>query len=202
MKDYMDDLRLIKNNSNIDNSLGLALAYKLKEKMDIRFTKKTENLKHEEFSFDLIGNSESEIIDTIKNIDRIVDTVSMFFGPSIDNVKFSNIVVKYNKAFKVYVDYIDETKPENNIEKWRKIVDGIDSDIIMLLSNRFIQAQQLAYMKKEAGLPVEDLERENEILKNIENCGLCHANAIKEVYKTIFKEMKGIEAHENDRHIR
>lgn len=93
-------------------------------------------------------------------------------------------------------------KPENDIEKWRKIVDNIDSDIIMLLSNRFIQAQQLAYMKKEAGLPVEDLERENEILKNIENCGLCHANAIKEVYKTIFKEMKGIEAHENDRHIR
>ena len=198
----MDDLNLIKNNSNIDNSLGLALAYKLKEKMDIRFTKETVNLKHKKFSFDLIGNSESEIIDIVENIDRIIDTVSTFFGPNIDNIKFSNIVVKYNKAFKVYIDYIDETKPENDIEKWRKIVDNIDSDIIMLLSNRFIQAQQLAYMKKEAGLPVEDLERENEILKNIENCGLSHANAIKEVYKTIFKEMKGIEAHENNRHIR
>lgn len=198
MKDYMDDLNLIKNNSNIDNSLGLALAYKLKEKMAIRFTKETANLKHEEFSFDLIGNSVSEIIDIVENIGRITDTVSTFFGPNIDNIKFSNIVVKYDKAFKVYVDYIDETKPDNDIKKCREIVDGIDSDIIMLLSNRFVQAQQLAYMKKEAGLPVEDLERENEILKNIENCGLCHANAIKEVYKVIFKEMKGIETHEND----
>ena len=193
----------IKKSSNIDNSYGLALAYKLKERLNIKFTKKTENLKREEFTFKLEGNTFSEVINIAENIDHITDEISEFFSTEIDNTYFSNIIMKYgDNGFIVNIDYIGKTRPKSEIKKWRKIVDDIDSELILLLSNRFIQAQQLAYLKKEAGLPVEDLERENEILKNIENCGLSHANAIKEVYKTIFKEMKGIEAHENDRHIR
>lgn len=193
MKDYVDDLRLIRNNSNIDNSLGLALTYKLKERLNIKFTKKMENLKHEEFTFKLKGNTFSEVINIAENIDHIADEISKFFSTEIDNTYFSNIIMKYdNNGFIVSIDYIGKTQPKNEIEKWRKIIGDIDSELILLLSNRFIQAQQLAYMKKEAGLSIEDLDRENEILKNIENCGLCHANAIKEVYKTIFKEMKGI----------
>jgi chorismate mutase len=205
----MDDALLIsklneiKKSSNIDNSYGLALAYKLKERLNIKLTKKTENLKREEFTFKLKGNTFSEVINIAENIDHIADEISEFFSTEIDNTYFSNIIMKYdNNGFIVNIDYIGKTQPKSEIKKWRKIVDDIDSELILMLSNRFIQAQQLAYMKKEAGLPVEDLDRENEILKNIENCGLCHANAIKEVYKTIFKEMKGIEAHENDRHIR
>jgi chorismate mutase len=190
-------LNEIKKSSNIDNSYGLALTYKLKERLNIKFTKKTENLKHEEFTFKLKGNTFSEVINIAENIDHVADEISEFFSTEIDNTYFSNVIMKYdNDGFLVSIDYIGKTQPKSGIKKLRKIVDDIDSELISLLSNRFIQAQQLAYMKKEAGLPVEDLERENEVLKNIENCGLCHANAIKEVYKTIFKEMKGIEAKE------
>lgn len=101
----------IKKSSNIDNSYGLALAYKLKERLNIKFTKKTENLKREEFTFKLKDNTFPEVINIAENIDYIADEIGEFFNTEIDNTYFSNIIMKYdNNGFIVNIDYIGKLK--------------------------------------------------------------------------------------------
>jgi chorismate mutase len=66
------------------------------------------------------------------------------------------------------------------IEEIREKIDSIDAKIIPLLEERFLQAEEVVPYKKD----VEDLSREEAILKKIDN------TYIEKIYGEIFKQSK------------
>jgi len=81
------------------------------------------------------------------------------------------------------------------IDQFRKRIDSIDRKIIMLLSKRFRLVKKIGHFKNLADLPLDNKQRENEILKTIgdiiDNPNI--KNKIKAIYKIIFKASKEIE---------
>jgi chorismate mutase len=94
-------------------------------------------------------------------------------------------------VFRPYVFTVAKT--EEYIDTLRAIIDCIDSQLIELLNNRFQQAKLLAKAKQQKNLPIDDPERESEILNKIENRHLAFGENVKNIYKNIFNEMKDIE---------
>ncbi len=89
-------------------------------------------------------------------------------------------------------DIIITTK---NINQIRKKIDSIDRKIIMLLSKRFKLVKKIGHFKNLADLPLDNEQRENEILERIGNI-IDNPNVedkIKTIYKIIFKLSKEIE---------
>ncbi|RKX96578.1 MAG: hypothetical protein DRP84_00590 [Spirochaetes bacterium] len=89
-------------------------------------------------------------------------------------------------------DIIITTK---NINQIRKKIDSIDRKIIMLLSKRFKLVKKIGHFKNLADLPLDNEQRENEILETIGNI-IDNPNVedkIKTIYKIIFKLSKEIE---------
>ncbi len=82
----------------------------------------------------------------------------------------------------------------------RSKIDGIDSSIALLLSERIKLVREIAVEKKRRGLAIIDHSRERSVLHNIEtiaqNQGLnqAEANSIRVIYKRIMKEAANLES--------
>lgn len=81
------------------------------------------------------------------------------------------------------------------LEDWRKEIDKIDGEIIALLNRRAKAAQEIGKIKAKAGLPIIDLERESEVLKNIvsENEGVLHDWQLATIYQKILEESRQVQ---------
>lgn len=79
---------------------------------------------------------------------------------------------------------------ETEIEQLRKKLDSIDDSISALLSERVGVAMQIIKIKKERGLPVEDLNRESEIIKRVSLKNPSVAPLLKVVFRRIFDWVK------------
>ena len=56
--------------------------------------------------------------------------------------------------------------PSNKINKLRKEIDRIDQDLIDLLKNRLSIAKEIGQVKASNLLSINDIDRENKIIKN------------------------------------
>lgn len=81
------------------------------------------------------------------------------------------------------------------LEDWRKEIDAIDGEIISLLNRRAKAAKEIGQIKAKAGLPIIDLERESEVLRNImdENEGILHDWQLAVIYQKILDESRQIQ---------
>lgn len=81
------------------------------------------------------------------------------------------------------------------LEDWRKEIDGIDGEIISLLNRRAKAAREIGRIKAKAGLPIIDLERESEVLRNIisENEGVLHDWQLATIYQKILDESRQVQ---------
>ncbi len=81
------------------------------------------------------------------------------------------------------------------LENWRKEIDTIDGEIISLLNRRAKAAQEIGRIKAKAGLPIIDLERESEVLRNIigGNEGVLHDWQLATIYQKILDESRQIQ---------
>ena len=83
----------------------------------------------------------------------------------------------------------------------RKQIDGIDKEIIKLLSKRMKLAIKLGKFKKKEGLPILDKKREQEMLKKLEKqakkVGL-DPKSIGKLYKEIFRESRRAQENQNN----
>ena len=81
------------------------------------------------------------------------------------------------------------------LEDWRKEIDSIDGEIIALLNRRANASKEIGIIKAKAGLPIIDLERENEVLKNIvgENEGVLHDWQLATIYQKVLEESRQIQ---------
>lgn len=87
------------------------------------------------------------------------------------------------------------------LESIRKEIDSIDREILHLVAKRMKLAGQIAEIKQNLKLPLEDKEREVQLLeariKTMKELGFDDAEFIKAVYAVIIKKSKGIQKEVN-----
>jgi chorismate mutase len=82
-----------------------------------------------------------------------------------------------------------------NISDWRRRMDELDKKLVELLNERSQCALEIGRLKQEAGIPIYQPTRENEVLANAEtnNRGpLTHA-AIRRLFERIIDEARSAE---------
>ena len=79
------------------------------------------------------------------------------------------------------------------LEKYRNKIDHIDKKIEALLDKRLKLCKEIGDYKKENNLEVLDQNREDAIMKKIDDSNLEHKEAIKEIYKEIINEGKKVQ---------
>ncbi len=83
-----------------------------------------------------------------------------------------------------------------NIDYWRSEIDEIDRELLRLLNRRARLAMKVGALKRAAGLPCCDPEREHLVLRGLEqaNGGPLNTSAITRVFRRIIRESREIEA--------
>lgn len=71
------------------------------------------------------------------------------------------------------------------LEELRDEIDVIDSEIVKLLVERMSVVLQIKEEKKNQKFPIEDLNREEKVLRNFQSINL-NKNFIKDLYDVIF----------------
>lgn len=75
----------------------------------------------------------------------------------------------------------------------RKEIDKIDNQLIPLLTERMELSKKVAQYKIERGIPVLNVERENQILDNVEEKGGEQGVALKSVFATIMEASRALQ---------
>src|SRR5688500_4220725 len=83
-----------------------------------------------------------------------------------------------------------------NIEYWRSEIDETDRELLRLLNRRARLAIKVGALKRAAGLPCCDHERERDVLKEIQraNSGPLDERAIAKVFRRIIRETRAMES--------
>ena len=76
-----------------------------------------------------------------------------------------------------------------DLSDWRERIDHIDRQVIDLLNERMRCAQAIGRLKKAAGKPIRDAERERVVIAKIKayNQGLMEDEALEELYWLLIK---------------
>jgi chorismate mutase len=107
-------------------------------------------------------------------------------------------VTRQKAAFelKPNANYSKEGITIMNIEYWRAEIDETDRELLRLLNRRARLAMKVGALKREAGLPCCDPERERAVLKDLQmaNAGPLDSLAITKVFRRIIRESRDMEA--------
>ena len=90
---------------------------------------------------------------------------------------------------------LEMEEDRGSIEKYRKLIDRIDLELLELLNRRADTALSIGKIKKQNKQPVYVPEREREIIERLIslNNGPLSKEAIKKMFLNIFDQMKFIE---------
>jgi len=82
-----------------------------------------------------------------------------------------------------------------NIEYWRTEIDELDRELLRLLNRRARLAMKVGALKKAAGLPCCDPERERVVLTELQkaNAGPLDAHAVTKLFRRIIRESRDME---------
>jgi chorismate mutase len=85
-----------------------------------------------------------------------------------------------------------------NIQYWRSEIDEIDRNLLQLLNRRARLAMKVGALKKVAGLPCCDPQREEEVLVTLQrvNTGPLDQKAINKLFRRIILESRRLETVE------
>ena len=88
-----------------------------------------------------------------------------------------------------------------NIEYWRTEIDEIDRELLQLLNRRARLAMKVGALKRTAGLPFCDPEREHVVLTTLQkaNTGPLDQSAVAKLFRRIILESRRVEARITDR---
>ena len=83
-----------------------------------------------------------------------------------------------------------------NIEYWRTEIDEIDRELLRLLNRRARLAMKVGTLKRAAGLPYCDPERERVVLGRLQqaNTGPLDQRAISKLFRRIIGESRRVES--------
>lgn len=82
-----------------------------------------------------------------------------------------------------------------NIEYWRTEIDELDQELLRLLNRRARLAMKVGALKRAAGLPCCDPERERAVLRDLQkaNAGPFDGRAITKLFRRIIRESRDME---------
>jgi len=84
---------------------------------------------------------------------------------------------------------------EDRIRELRERVDEVDRDLIRALNERARLVQEIASVKSEAGRPIFDPKREEEILQKVaeENEGPIYDTSMRDIFELILHRIRDLE---------
>jgi 3-deoxy-7-phosphoheptulonate synthase/chorismate mutase len=95
---------------------------------------------------------------------------------------------------------MDNAGTQNRIEDLRIRVDEVDRELIRNLNERARLVQEMLAIKAEAGKPLFDPRREEEILRKVaeENEGPIYDSSIREIFELILHRIRDMEVQREE----
>jgi len=95
---------------------------------------------------------------------------------------------------------MDEAGTQNRIEDLRGRVDEVDRELIRILNERARIVQELVAIKAEAGKPLFDPRREEEILRKVaeQNEGPIYDTSMREIFELILHRIRDLEVQREE----
>ena len=95
---------------------------------------------------------------------------------------------------------MDETGTHNRIEDLRSRVDEVDRELIRILNERARIVQEIVAIKAEAGKPLFDPRREEEILQKVaeQNAGPIYDTSMREIFELILHRIRDLEVQREE----
>ena len=83
-----------------------------------------------------------------------------------------------------------------DIDHWRSEIDEVDAELLRLLNIRARLAIKVGSLKRSAGLPLRDLEREQFVLERLQeaNNGPLDQEAVVRLFRRIIRESRRVES--------
>jgi chorismate mutase/prephenate dehydratase len=84
---------------------------------------------------------------------------------------------------------------EKSLEKWRREIDILDTELLRLLNQRARIACELGALKISSGQPVYDGRRERQVLVRLvqSNSGPLDSEAVTSIFRAIIRESRRLE---------
>jgi chorismate mutase len=85
-----------------------------------------------------------------------------------------------------------------DISDWRKKIDDLDRKLVELLSQRAQAAHEIGKLKRDAGMPIYEPDREQAVFDNVRriNCGPLPDHDLLNIYERIMDIMRQIQREE------
>jgi chorismate mutase len=95
---------------------------------------------------------------------------------------------------------MDDAGTQNRIEDLRGRVDEVDRELIRILNERARIVQEIVAIKAEAGKPLFDPRREEEILQKVaeQNEGPIYDTSIREIFELILHRIRDLEVQREE----
>ena len=86
-----------------------------------------------------------------------------------------------------------------NLDELRRIIDGIDNDLVELLNARASCALSIGREKENKGAPVHDPQREGEVLSRVKqvNAGPLEDDSLATIYREIISACLRVQGKES-----
>ena len=95
---------------------------------------------------------------------------------------------------------MDEMGTQNRIEDLRIRIDEVDRELIRILNERARIVQEIVAIKAEAGKPLFDPRREEEILQKVaeQNQGPIYDTSMREIFGLILHRIRDLEVQRGE----
>ncbi len=95
---------------------------------------------------------------------------------------------------------MDDAGTQNRIEDLRSRVDEVDRELIRILNERARVVQEMVAIKAEAGKPLFDPRREEEILQKVaeQNEGPIYDTSMREIFELILHRIRDLEVQREE----
>lgn len=95
---------------------------------------------------------------------------------------------------------MENTGMDSRIEELRRRVDEVDLELIRILNERARIVQELVAIKGEAGMPLFDPRREEEILRRVaeRNEGPIYDTSMREIFELILHRIRDLEVQREE----
>jgi len=95
---------------------------------------------------------------------------------------------------------MDEMGTQNRIEDLRSRIDEVDRELIRILNERARIVQEIVAIKAEAGKPLFDPRREEEILQKVaeQNQGPIYDTSMREIFELILHRIRDLEVQREE----
>ena len=95
---------------------------------------------------------------------------------------------------------MDDPGVQETVKSLRERVNEVDRDLVRLLNERAQLVQEMGAHKQEAGIPLFDPRREEEILSKVaaENPGPIYDSSMRDIFELIMHRIRDIEIQRNE----